>query len=102
MVVTRGDNALARRRSDDLNDGDSRVNPVALPGIRKRRRRGGIAGDNESLHAARGQLVESGQRQRAHLRNCARTIGRMLGVAQVDNLFVGQFIDDCTSHRQPT
>ena len=102
VVVAGGDDALARGRSNDLDDGDAGIDPVAFPGIRKRRRRGGIAGDDERLHAARGQLVEGGQRQRANLRDSSRAVRRVLGVAQVDDLFVGQLVDDCARHRQPT
>ena len=102
MVVAGGDNALSGGRSNDLDDGDAGVDPVAFASIREGSCRRRIASDDEGLHAARGQLVESGERQRAHLRDCARTIGRVLGVAQVDDLFIGQFIDDCARHRQPT
>ena len=102
MVVTRGDNALACRRGNDLDDGDPGIDPVAFPSIRKRGGRRRVAGDDERLHSARCQLVEGGQRQRAYLRDSSRAVRRVLGVAQVDDLFVGQLVDDCASHRQPT
>ena len=102
VVVTGGDDALARRRSDDLDDGDAGIDPVAFPSVSERGGRRSVAGDDERLHAARGQLVEGGQRQRANLRNRARAVRRVLGVAQVDDLFVGQLVDDCARHRQPT
>ena len=102
MVVAGGDDALSGGRSNDLDDGDAGIDPVAFASIREGSCRRCIAGDDEGLHAARGQLVESGERQRAHLRNSARTVRRVLGVAQVDDLFIGQFIDDCARNRQPT
>ena len=102
MVVARRDDALSGGRSNDLNDGDASVDPVAFASVRERCRCRSVAGNDKGLHAARGQLVESGERQRAHLRDSARAVGRVLGVAQVDDLFVGQFIDDCARHRQPT
>ena len=102
VAVTRGDNALACRRGDDLDDGYAGIDPVAFPSIRERGGRRRVAGDDERLHAARGQLVEGGERQRAHLRDSSRAVRRVLGVAQVDDLFVGQLVDDCARHRQPT
>ena len=102
VMVARGDDALARRRRDDLNDGDASVDPIALARVRERGGRGRVAGNDQGLDSARGQLVEGGQGQRAHLRDRTRTVGRVLGVAQVDDLFVGQLIDDRTGYRQPT
>ena len=102
VVVTCGDDALARGRGNDLDNGDSCINPVAFPSVSERGGRRRVARDDERLHAARGQLVEGGQRQRAYLRDSSRAVRRVLGVAQVDDLFVGQFVDDCARHRQPT
>ena len=102
MMVAGGDDALSGGRSNDLDDGDAGVDPVAFASVREGSCRRRIASDDEGLHTARGQLVEGRERQRADLRNSARTVRRVLGVAQVDDLFIGQFIDDCARHRQPT
>ena len=84
-------------RQDHLDDG----HVVAFPGIAQAGRRRGVAGDHERLDAAVHQVVADGQRVRADLGDGQRTVRSVGGVADVDDVLVGQLVDDRARDRQP-
>ena len=95
-AVAGGGDRAAHRGQDHLDDG----HVVALAGIAQARRRRRVAGDHQRLDAAVDQVVADGQRVRADLGNGERTVGAVGGVADVDDVLVGQLVDDRARDRQ--
>ena len=96
-AVAGGGDGPAHRGQDHLDDG----HVVALARIVQAGRRCRVAGDHQRLDAAVDQIVADRQGMRADLGNGERPVGTVAGVADVDDVLVGQLVDDGARHRQP-
>ena len=82
---------------DHFDDG----HVVAFPRIAQEGRGRGVAGDHECFDPTVHQIVTDGQRVCAHLGHGQWPVGSVGGIADVDDLFVGQLVDDRSGYRQP-
>ncbi|MPM50769.1 hypothetical protein SDC9_97512 [bioreactor metagenome] len=82
---------------DHLDDGDV----VAFTCVVQDGRGGGVAGDDEHLHAALVEVVEAFQGELAHRRQRLGAVRGPGGVAEVDDVLVRQLVDDRSHHGQP-
>ena len=74
---------------DHLDHGDR----VAFACIAEHRRRCGVAGDHEHLHALVDEVVEDLERVAPHVGDRLRAVGRVGGVADVDHGLGGELVD---------
>ncbi len=67
----------AHRGLDDLDDGDAVAVRVPLARVAEHGRRGGVAGDDEQLHALGDEVVDHLEGVRADLGERLRPVGRV-------------------------
>jgi hypothetical protein len=96
-AVAGGGDRPTYRGQDHLDDG----HVVAFARIMQTGRRRRVACDHQRLDAAVDEVVADGQRMRADLGNAERPVGTVAGVADVDDVLVGQLVNDGARHRQP-
>ena len=97
-AVAGGGDRAAHRGQDHFDNG----HVVAFPRVPKTGGRGRVARDHQGLDAPADQIVTDGQRVRADLRNGQRAIGAVAGVADVDDVLIGQLVDDRPRDGEPT
>lgn len=91
--------ATARHRGQDhLDDG----HVVAFAGVAQAGRGCRVAGDDQRLDAAAHEVVADGQRVRPNVGDRQRAVGPVAGVADVDDVLVGQLIDDRPRDGEPS
>jgi hypothetical protein len=96
-AVARGRGGPSHRRQDHLDHGDV----VALAGISQRRGAGGVAGDDEHLHAVGDQPVHDGERVPADLRDRQRAVRSVRRVPDVADRLVRQLVEYRTGDGEP-
>ena len=84
-------------REDHLDHRDV----VPLPGVAQHGRAGGVAGDDEGLHAEGDQVVEALEGVLADLADRLGTVGLARGVADVEHRLVRQLVDDRARDGEP-
>ena len=84
-------------REDHLDDRDV----VPLPGVAQHGRAGGVAGDDERLHAEGDQVVEALEGVLADLADRLGAVGLARGVADVEHRLVRQLVDDRARDGEP-
>ena len=96
-LVARGRGRAPGRGEDHLDDGDV----VALAGIAQHRGAGGVARDDQRLHAALVEVVEALEGVLADLADGLLAVGLARGVAEVDDRLVRELVDDGARDGQP-
>ena len=93
----RGDGAPGRG-VDHLDD----RHRVALAGVPQHRGAGGVAGDDQRLHALVDEVVEALEGVLADLADRLRSVGLAGGVTEVEHRLVGQLVEHRPGHGEST
>ena len=92
-----GSDSSSGGRQDHLYDGHA----IAFPGITKHRRATRIAGDDQDLDALPHQVIKALESVLTDVRDWLLAVRGTRGVTQVDDVFVGQLVDDRAGYRKP-
>ena len=93
-----GGDGAAHGRLDHFDDGDPVAGGVAFAGVAQHGGGRRVARDGQQLHAGIHQLVHDAQGVGPDLGDGERSVGAVGGVADIEDGFVGQLVDDGPGH----
>ena len=96
-AVAGGGDSPADRGLDHLDDRHA----VALASVAQHRAAGGVAGDDQQLHALADQLVHDVEGEGTDLGDRSRPVGAVRGVADVEHRFVRQLVQTARATVSP-